>query len=152
MKPTFMQVGTMLQETAQTREEATKRFCESCDRCWKAGQCNESVCPIAKMHQARLLYFDAQIVAQQQPKHKNFVKVREYKTTPQAQKRKRVKSVLNKVHQLGVDYDTELALDQAEVYAEDERYEDIVYVLNRASLKKLAKHIALIAGLVKEDK
>lgn len=151
MKPTFMQVGTMLQETAQTREEAIARFCDSCNRCWKAGQCNESVCPIAKMHQARLLYFDAQIVAQQQPKHEHFVPVREYKTTPEAQIRKRVKSLLHKIHQLNLNHQTELTLDQAEVYAEDERYEDIVYVLNRASLKKLAKQIATIAGILKEE-
>lgn len=151
MKPNFMEVGMHLQETAKNREEARKRFCDSCNRCWKAGTCVEMLCPIAKLHEARMNYFDAVELASKVPAHEHFAQVRQYNTSPQAQARGRVKKLLNKIHEQVKGTDRELTIDQAEVYAEDERFEDIIYVLNRASLKKLAKHVAKLVGLVKED-
>lgn len=155
MKMSFMQVGTMLQETAQTREEAIERFRTSCNKCWKAGTCNESVCPIARMHEARMLYFDAQDLAKKFPKHEIFVKPRQYNTTPQIQTRKKILNTLTRVaHEFegkDVSRDKVLAVDAASVQAEDERYQDVVYILDKAQLKKLAKYVARLAGLAKED-
>lgn len=151
MKMSFMQVGMMLQETAQTREEARKRFCDSCNKCWKAGTCVEMLCPIAKLHTARMNYFDAVELASKMPEHEHELKVRKYNTSPNAQIRGRIKKLLNRVHEAVKGTERELDVDQAEVYNEDERFEDVIYILNRASLKKLAKHVAKLAGLAKED-
>lgn len=155
MKMSFMEVGTMLQETARTREEAIERFCVSCNKCYKAGTCNERMCPIARMHEARLLYFDAKVIAEHTPKHDNFLKVRQYNTSPEIQTRKRILKTLTKVahefQEKGVERDKILAVDNASVQAEDERYEDVFYILDKVHLKKLAKYVARVAGLAKED-
>lgn len=155
MKPTFMEIGTMLQETASTREEAIERFCDSCNRCYKAGTCNERVCPIARMHEARLLYFDAQIIAANAPKHEHILQVRQYKTTPEIQLRKRIQKTLTKAYNglkdANADREKIMAVDNASVQVEDERYQDVVYILDRANLKKLARYVAKLAGLLKED-
>lgn len=154
MKPTFMEIGTMLQETASTREEAIERFCDSCNRCYKAGTCNERVCPIARMHEARLLYFDAELIAKNTPKHEHFFKVRKYTSTPEVQTKKKVLRVLTNIgkdmQEKDVDRQKILAVDDASVQIEDERYQDAIYILDRANLKKLAQYVARLAGLVKE--
>lgn len=54
----YQQCGVDHQLISMTKEEAIKAFTWSCNHCYFAMHCIKDICPIAKAHQARLVYLE----------------------------------------------------------------------------------------------
>lgn len=148
MKRSFWEIGTWLQATAKTAEEADERFESSCNRCNKQAICNENKCPIAKAHETRCLAIEAE----KSKGRAYYISVRKYKkATPEVKTRKVLLSYLTKLSKICTSRSKTLILDQASVMVELGEFTTAYWYLRNRKLVKTADKVKEIIRKYKEE-
>lgn len=115
----FIDTGIYKINSSLTKEEANTNFETSCSMCYRAGTCNEQLCPIAKAFQNRIIVLES--YQSKKTVHVEFVTTRKYQISSQNQQKKTISILLSKLSKLSSQNglrEATLILDDASVALE----------------------------------